>query len=96
MQRQLALHDQKVRVSDPMDFFEEITRFRLLHGILPLNELHTAGELDALIAAYTAWKAATQPEGVLLLGDAEEGQVLLPVAELKAKYLSPSSGFASH
>ena len=40
-----------------MEFFEEVTRHRLRHGILPLEKLYTPGELDALTAAYLAWLA---------------------------------------
>jgi predicted RNase H-like nuclease len=86
LQRQLVLHEQGVNVPDPMRFFEEITRHRLLNGILPLDDLYTPGELDALVAAYTAWLAASRPEVVTQLGDAEEGQIVLPVAELKTNY----------
>lgn len=86
LQRQLVLHERRVSVYDPMRIFEEFTRFRLLSGVLPLEDLHTPGELDALIAAYTAWLAAKQPGGVTLLGDPEEGQVTLPIAGLKGRY----------
>ena len=86
LQRQLALHERRVAVYDPMRIFEEFTRFRLLSGILPLGDLHSPGELDALVAAYTAWLAAKQPGSVTLLGDPDEGQVILPVAELKGRY----------
>lgn len=78
LQRQLLLYDCQVGVTDPMEFFEEITRHRLRRGILPLEKLHTAGELDALAAAYVAWLAASDPQQVELLGDAEEGQIALP------------------
>lgn len=86
LQRQLVLYEQGIKVPDPMRFFEEITRHRLLNGVLPLEDLYTPGELDALVAAYTAWLAASRTEAILLLGDAEEGQVVLPVAELKTFY----------
>ena len=86
LQRQLALYDLKMDVPDPMDFFEEITRYKLLHGVLPMADLHTPSELDALLAAYTAWLAAGHPEMVTLVGDVEEGQIVLPVGELKASY----------
>jgi hypothetical protein len=69
-----------------MLLFEEITRHRLLKGILPLEPLYSAGELDALAAAYTAWLAALHPDQVTLLGDPQEGQVVLPGAELKFRY----------
>lgn len=86
LQRQLVLHEQGINAPDPMRFFEEITRHRLLKGILPLEDLYTPGELDALVGAYTAWLAASRPEAVTLLGDADEGQIVLPAAELKISY----------
>jgi hypothetical protein len=86
IQRQLVLYEHKLRLPDPMNFFEEITRHRLLQGILPLDELYTPGELDALMGAYTAWVAASHPEQTLALGDPEEGQIILPVAEIKRHY----------
>jgi hypothetical protein len=54
LQRQLALFEVDLEIPDPMRFFEEITRHRLLKGVLPFDELYTAAELDALAAAYTA------------------------------------------
>jgi hypothetical protein len=86
IQRQLALYDQDLGVPDPMRLFEEITRHRLLQGILPLEELYSQGELDALAAAHTAWLAATHPERTTRLGDPQEGLVILPTAELKRSY----------
>ena len=86
LQRQLILSEQKINVADPMRFFEEITRYRLLHGMLPEEGVYTPGELDALVAAYTAWKASLHPEQVTCLGHADEGQVVLPVSELKSRY----------
>jgi hypothetical protein len=86
LQRQLALYDRKIDVPDAMDFFEEVTRHRLLKGVLSLEMVYSPGELDALVAAYTAWLAALHPEQVTRLGDPEEGQVVLPGVELKARY----------
>ncbi len=86
IQRQLALHEQELHVPDPMRLFEEITRHRLLQGVLPLEDLYQPGELDALVGAYTAWLAATHPERISLLGHPEEGQMVLPVSELKHRY----------
>jgi predicted RNase H-like nuclease len=86
LQRQLVLYEQKVNVPDPMLFFEEITRHRLLKGILPVDNLYTPSELDALIAAYTAWLAVTHPDQVTLLGDPTEGQLAIPTANMKARY----------
>lgn len=86
LQRQLALYENNVHVHDPMRFFEEITRHRLLRGALPREILRTPAELDALVAAYTAWKAATHPHEVSLIGDPQEGQIVLPVSSLKERY----------
>ena len=86
LQRQLVLREQGVKIADPMNFFEEVTGHKLLHGILPLEEIHSPGELDALAGAYTAWMAANKPEEVTCLGVVEEGQIVLPVASLKEKY----------
>jgi hypothetical protein len=86
LQRQLLLHNQGLYVPDPMRVFEEITRFRILQGILPLDDLYSPRELDALVAAFTAWVAATSPEGITALGVPEEGQIILPSADLQTRY----------
>lgn len=86
LQRQLVLLDKDVNVPDPMRYFEEITRYRLLNSILPTENLFTPEELDALVAAYSAWLAATRPEDISLFGEPSEGQVILPVKNLKIKY----------
>lgn len=86
LQRQLCLFEQGLDVPDPMRFFEEITRHRLMIGVLPFEDLFTPQELDALVSAYTAWQAIQHPDQVTLLGDPGEGQVVLPVGELKARY----------
>ena len=86
LQRQLVLHNQGLQIADPMRIFEEITRYRILQGVIPLDGLYSPRELDALVAAFTAWVAATTPQSVTLLGHPAEGQVALPSAELKEKY----------
>jgi hypothetical protein len=86
LQRQLILYEKRLNIPDPMTLFEEITRYRLLQGILPLENLYPPQELDALVAAYTAWLAAEKPDGITLLGDSEEGHLVLPSAELKSHY----------
>jgi hypothetical protein len=86
LQRQLVLHENNVDVPDPMLIFEEITRHRMLKGVLPLDRLYSPAELDALAAAYTAWTAVSHPENITLLGDPVEGQVALPGASLKSRY----------
>lgn len=86
LQRQLILHSNNLGIPDPMLVFEEITRHRLLHGVIPLDDLYTAEELDALVAAYTAWLAATNPDKVMSIGDPNEGTIVLPVRVLKSRY----------
>lgn len=83
LQRQLVLYDLGLDISDPMRFFEEVTRHRILQGELPDEVIYTWGELQGLAVAYTAWKAANQPEEVLLLGDPAEGQIIIPAAQAK-------------
>ena len=73
LQRQLVLHKQKIGIPDPMEFVKQLTSQHLLQGSLPQNALYTQGELDALVAAYTAWQAATHPNQVTSLGDASGG-----------------------
>jgi hypothetical protein len=86
LQRQLILYEHGVRVKDPMDFFEEITRYKIAQGIWPMELLYLPEQLDALAAAYTAWVAVHKPEHTLSIGDAKEGMVVLPRKELKEKY----------
>ena len=86
LQRQLALFERGVRLHDPMDFFEEITRHKLLNGLLPSEVLYTPEQLDALVAAYTAWVAAEKTSQLSRLGGDEEGYIYLPVANLKEDY----------
>jgi len=86
VQRQLLLHNQGLKIPDPMRVFEEITRYRILQGTLPFEDLYSARELDALVAAFTAWVAATSPDTVTLVGDPAEGQIILPSAEIQARY----------
>ena len=75
-----------MEVPDPMRLFEEITRYKILQGQLPLDDLYSVEELEALIAAYTAWKAASEPDEITLMGERTEGEIVIPVKELKPKY----------
>lgn len=88
LQRQLLLNDKDVDVPDPMRFFEEVTRYKLHKGILPLSEIRLPAELDALASAYTAWLAIKQPERIMLYGDEREGQVVVPVGLMMPKVKS--------
>src|SRR5688500_15627846 len=58
IQRALILYDQGLQIDDPMEFFEEITRHHLLAGVMPLELLYSASELDALAAAYEIGRAS--------------------------------------
>ncbi len=78
IQRQLLLQEEHLNVRDPMIFFEEITRHKMLIGQMPAGILISPVELNALIAAYTAWSAYTNPTGVTRLGDVNEGHIILP------------------
>jgi len=86
LQRQLILYELGIHVKDPMDFFEEVTRYKLAKGIWPMELLYTPGQLDALIAAYTAWLMVEKRGKIISVGDIKEGQIVLPVAELKDQY----------
>lgn len=86
LQRQLILYENKVRVPDPMIFFEEITRHRLMNGIFPDGILLSIEELEAIIAAYNAWCTHHQPQQISFIGDPLEGMILIPCEELKSHY----------
>jgi hypothetical protein len=86
LQRQLLLHSLSIAVPDPMRIFEEITRYKIIHGTLPLEGLYSVEELEALMAAFTAWKAALEPQEITRLGDPREGEIILPSVDLRPKY----------
>lgn len=78
IQRQLMLFEAGVRIKDPMDFFEEITRHKMIKGVWPFDLLYLPEQLDALVAAYTAWLAFHKPEKISTVGDPREGLIVLP------------------
>jgi hypothetical protein len=78
LQRQLLLYDLGVPVADAMVFFEELTRHRLVKGILPLDCIHSPGELNALMSAYMARSAVNFPGKVTWVGAVEEGLIIIP------------------
>jgi hypothetical protein len=78
IQRQLVLFREDLPVPDPMAFFEEVTAFRLLHGVLPDQNIYTASELNSLVLAYTAWLVDHHPQEIRRTGDPSEGQIVLP------------------
>jgi hypothetical protein len=79
LQRQLALFAAGIGIKDPMDFFEEITRHKLLKGELPMEMLYLAEELDALAAAYVAHLVREDAASVEWIGDEREGQIAVPI-----------------
>lgn len=86
LQRQLLLYEHNVRIKDPMEFFEEITRYKITQGSWPFDMIYLPEQLDALVAAYTAWRAVKRGNHILMIGDTKEGRMVLPGKELKAKY----------
>lgn len=78
IQRQLCLQSNGVSVNDAMEFFEEITRHRLLSGQLPENLILSSTSLNALAAAYTAWVVVNRPSEYQRFGEADEGLIYLP------------------
>lgn len=86
LQRQLLLYEHGVQLKDPMEFFEEITRHKMIRGLWPMELLYSPGQLDALVAAFTAWMSIQRPGEVTFVGDEKEGRILLPVKELKDRY----------
>jgi len=76
IQRALVLYDQGLQINDPMEFFEEITRYKLIQGILPLENLYASKELDALVAAYIAWMTVNKPGQFII-----QGEFILPAQE---------------
>ncbi len=89
LQRQLVLHDLRLPVTDPLRFFEEVTRHKLLHGILPVKDIFAPGELNAMVLAYAAWLAAAHPEETVCFGEEAEGVLYLPKGKLP-EVLQPS------
>ena len=86
IQRQLLLYEAGVRINDPMDFFEEITRHKMIKGTWPLDMLYQPEQLDAIVAAYTAWCVTHKPDDISAVGDPKEGMIVLPEKNLKEKY----------
>lgn len=86
LQRQLLLNDGGLQIKDPMEFLEEVTRHKLLKGILPWDELYDIGLLDAMAAALTAMYVIDDERMFCAVGDLEEGEIHLPVPELLDTY----------
>jgi hypothetical protein len=78
IQRQMILYELGFQVPDPMEFFEEITRFKIKMGNIPLDLVLTPQHLNARMAAYTAHQLWKNPEKVAKLGYQQEGFIYLP------------------
>jgi hypothetical protein len=76
LQRGLILYDEGLQIADPMEFFEEITRHKLLQGILPSEYIHSSRQLDALMMAYISWMAGNPSEKLV-----NRGNLTLPAPE---------------
>lgn len=76
LQRSAILYEEGLQIKDPVDIFEEFTRYKLVQGILPLENLPSFSELDALMAAYLGWMSLNRPgrivpKGAFVLPDVE-------------------------
>jgi hypothetical protein len=76
LQRCAILYEQGLNLTDPVDMFEEITRYKLIQGILPLENLPSTSELDALAAAYLSWMSVNRPGQIV-----PKGEFVLPAIE---------------
>jgi hypothetical protein len=86
IQRQLSLYALGMDIPDPMNFFEEITRYRLLKGILVEEGLYSSAELNAIASAYVAWAVVQRPNEVSFVGDEGEGQIVIPNQAIPAVF----------
>jgi hypothetical protein len=76
LQRSAILYEQGLQITDPVDLFEEITRYKLIQGILVLDRLPSSKELDALMAAFLAWMSINRPGRIV-----PKGEFVLPAGE---------------
>lgn len=77
IQRQLALQGLNLNVPDAMEFFEEVTRHKLLRGLLPEKIVLPLSVLNAAAAAYTAWALKNSPSRIDRSGCSDEGYLYL-------------------
>lgn len=78
IQRQLLLLELGIKLPDPMDFFEELTSFKLLTGKAPLDMIFELPRLNAWINAFTAAKIKKNPSRIARFGYPQEGFLYLP------------------
>jgi hypothetical protein len=86
LQRQLILYEHGLHIKDPMEFFEELTRHKLLKGILPIELIYLPETLDALVAAYMAWLTLVRDSEITQVGNEQEGIIILPMTAPKEIY----------
>ncbi|NTU75416.1 MAG: hypothetical protein HGA86_04775 [Anaerolineaceae bacterium] len=81
-QRQLVLNNEGWPVADPMEFYEEVTRYKLLHGHLPFDMILSLRMLHAMAAAITAWMVVLKPAQSCRMGREGSRQLYFPVPTL--------------
>lgn len=85
IQRQLILAEMDIDVPDPMNFFEEVTRYKLLRGLLPMNGIYSPQELNAIMCAITALLLVKNPQQVATFGSRSDGIIYLPIHEVNTR-----------
>ena len=78
IQRQLLLLELGIPLPDPMDFFEEITSFKLKSGKAPLDMILELNRLNAWMNAYTTRQLIRNPSRAAKLGYEPEGFLYFP------------------
>jgi predicted nuclease with RNAse H fold len=86
IQRQLLLYHEGVDIPDPLFVLQSWTPHQFLTGSLDMARIHTHDELDALVAAYTAYLLDCEPQHTVAVGDERDGQIVLPTGDLLDYY----------
>lgn len=86
IQRQLVLLELGINLIDPMIYFEELTRYKLLRGVLPQKIILPLSELNTLLCAFTVWKKTVEPDNSIQIGNPPDSSIVLPVSELQERY----------
>ncbi len=86
IQRQLILVEQGLNLPDPMSYFEELTRFKILHGMLPEKIILPLAYLNVILAAYTVWKEHNEAVDTLQIGNPPDAAIVIPVPALRDRY----------
>ena len=83
LQRQLILYEMGMDIPDPMCYFEELTRYRLLNGNLPLEDIYQIEELNAICAAFSVYLLLQRNSLAEWIGEPDEGQIMVPPGKIK-------------